>query len=133
MKQKSRTPPTPSCKLNGRSLKPYENKDKSELIFSQLQNEALKFNKQGEVLICGDFNARTRGLQDFILNDDIKENFVDCPLPNDYIYDVSINRHQLDEISNLHGNLLVKLCKHLQMRILNGRFLGDSLGFFTFF
>ena len=105
------------------------------MIFSQLQNEALKFNKKCEVLICacGDFNARTRGLQDFILNDDVKENFVDCPLPNGYISDVSINRHQLDEISNLHGNLLVKLCKHLQMRILKGRFLGDSLGFFTFF
>jgi hypothetical protein len=114
-------------------IKPYENKDKSELIFSELQNEALKFNKKCEVLICGDFNARTRGLQDFILNDDVKENFVDCPLPNDYISDVSINRHQLDEISNLHGNLLVKLCKDLQMRILKGRFLGDSLGFFTFF
>ena len=103
------------------------------MIFSELQNEALKFNKKCEVLICGDFNARTRGLQDFILNDDVKENFVDCPLPNDYISDVSINRHQLDEISNLHGNLLVKLCKDLQMRILKGRFLGDSLGFFTFF
>jgi hypothetical protein len=43
------------------------------LIFSELQNEALKFNKKCEVLICGDFNARTRGLQDFILNDDVKE------------------------------------------------------------
>jgi hypothetical protein len=75
-------------------------------------------------MICGDFNG---GLQDFILNDDVKS-----WLPNDYISDVSINRHQLDEISNLHDNLLVKLCKHLQIRILNGRFLGDSLGFFTF-
>jgi hypothetical protein len=27
-------------------IKPYENKDKSELIFSELQNEALKFNKK---------------------------------------------------------------------------------------
>ena len=38
----------------------------------------------------------------------------------------------IDDISNLHGNLSVKFCKDLQMRILNGRFLGDSLGFFTF-
>lgn len=35
--------------------------------------------------------------------------------------------------SNLHGTLLTSICKSCQLRIVNGRFLGDSLGYFTFF
>ena len=46
--------------------------------------------------------------------------------------DKPIIRNQLDKISNYHGNVLVSLCKHMQLKLLNGRFLGDSLGFFTF-
>jgi hypothetical protein len=40
-------------------------------------------------------------------------------------------RNQLDKISNYHGNILISLCKDMQLKVLNGRFLGDSLGFFT--
>ena len=34
---------------------------------------------------------------------------------------------------NIHGELLTKICKSSHLRMLNGRFLGDSLGFYTFF
>ena len=54
-------------------IKPYQNKEESELIFNRLQSEILKFKQEGEVLISGDFNARTGGLQDFVANDDIKK------------------------------------------------------------
>jgi endonuclease/exonuclease/phosphatase (EEP) superfamily protein YafD len=47
------------------------NKDDSELIFTQIENEISQFCNKGEVLICGDFNARTGGLPDFIQNDDL--------------------------------------------------------------
>lgn len=65
-------------------IKPYSSKEESELIFSKLNNEILKFQNQGETLICGDFNARTSGLLDYVINDDFKDNFTDCPLPFDY-------------------------------------------------
>ncbi|CAG2252864.1 unnamed protein product [Mytilus edulis] len=114
-------------------IKPYLNKDDSELIFTQLQNEIMQFKHQGEILICGDFNARTGGLQDYIQNDDENENFIDCPVPINYSPDIPLVRRQMDREKNIHGTLLVSLCKDLQLRLLNGRFLGDSLGFFTFY
>jgi hypothetical protein len=40
-----------------------------------------------EVLICGDFNARTGGLPDFIQNDDKNDNFNECPVPPNYTPD----------------------------------------------
>jgi hypothetical protein len=55
------------------------------------------------------------------------------PLPIDYIYDLPLNRNQLDSKSNLHGTILTNICKYCQMRIVNGKFLGDSLGYYTFF
>ncbi|CAC5377453.1 unnamed protein product [Mytilus coruscus] len=59
-------------------------------------------------------------------------NFTDCPVPEDYTPDLPLERNQLDQKNNLHGNLLVDICKSSQVRIVNGRFLGDSLGYFTF-
>ncbi|CAG2241076.1 unnamed protein product [Mytilus edulis] len=67
------------------------NKDDSELIFTQLQNEIMQFKHQGEILICGDFNARTGGLQDYIQNDDGNENFIDCPVPINYSPDIPLH------------------------------------------
>jgi hypothetical protein len=46
-------------------LKPYMNKDDSELIFTEIENEISQFCNKGEVLICGQFNARTGGLHKF--------------------------------------------------------------------
>ena len=87
----------------------------------------------GEILICGDFNARTGGLLDYIQNDDSNENFNECPVPNNYSPDIPLTRRQLDKVTNLLDNLLITLCKDMQLRILNGRFLGETFGFFTFY
>jgi hypothetical protein len=70
------------------------------------------------------------GLPDFIQNDDKNDNFNECPVPPNYTPDKPIIRNQLDKISNYHGNILISLCKDMQLKLLNGRFLGDSLGFF---
>lgn len=87
----------------------------------------------GEILLCGDFNARTSNLIDFIQDDDNNENINECPIPSNYCEDFPIPRNQLDQTKNLHGKLLIDICRDFQMRILNGRFLGDSLGYFTFY
>jgi hypothetical protein len=109
------------------------NKDDSELIFIQIENEISQFCNKGEVLLCGDFNARTWELQDFIQNDDMNDNFNECPVPPNYTPEKPIIRNQLDKISNYHRNLLISLCKAMQLKLLNGRFLGDSLWFFLRF
>jgi hypothetical protein len=44
-----------------------------------------------------------------------------------------LKRCHLDDKSNLHGNLLTNIGKSSQLRIANGRFIGDSLGYYTFF
>ncbi|CAC5361857.1 unnamed protein product [Mytilus coruscus] len=51
----------------------------------------------------------------------------------DYKPDLPLERNQLDQKNNLHGNLLVNICKSSQMRIVNGRFHGDSLGYHGYF
>ena len=115
-------------------IKPYVNKTKSEEIFSKLEIEVANYRSKGEIFICGDFNARTGGLQNFIQHDTVNDTFSDCPLPeNVYEPDISDSRNQLDETSNLQGQLLTDICKTFRLSILNGRFLGDSLGYFTFF
>lgn len=79
------------------------NMDDSELIFTQIEHEISQFCNKGEVLICGDFNARTRGLQDFSQHDDMNDIFNECPVPPNYPLDEPIIRNQLDKISNYHG------------------------------
>jgi hypothetical protein len=78
-------------------IKPYSTKEESELIFTKLQSEILKFKEQGELLICGDFNARTSGLNDYIQNDEINDHIAECPLPSDYPTDIPIQKAQLDD------------------------------------
>ena len=114
-------------------VKPYKSKDLSEHIFSQLTTEISYFQSLGEVLISGDFNARTGDLTDFIPHDSTTETFSDCPLPLDYSPDPTLPRSNTDNQTNLHGELLTTLCKTLNLRILNGRFMGDSLGYCTFY
>lgn len=109
------------------------NKELSETTFAQLESDINLYSSQGELVICGDCNARTGGLSDYIQDDFVNENFVDCPMPQDYISDIPLKRQQLDQKSNFHGTLLTNICKSSQFRIVNGRFLGDSLGYYTFF
>lgn len=59
-------------------------------------------------------------------------NINECPVPSDNQPDFPLHRAQMDSIHNLHETLLTDICKDLQLRMLNGRFLGDSLGYFTF-
>jgi hypothetical protein len=54
-------------------------KDLSETIFSELQSDITIYTSLSDILISGDFNARTGSLADFIQNDSINDNFIDCP------------------------------------------------------
>jgi hypothetical protein len=96
-------------------------------IFDELENDIIQFSSKGNIMILGDFNARTNTLVDFISKDgnnfinDTREN---CLQPK--------NRLNFDPQINNHGRQLINLCKKCDTKILNGRTQGDSFGRATF-
>ena len=78
-------------------------------------------------MILGDFNGRTNTLEDYVPKDG--NNFI-----ND-VSDISLHpkiRQNFDTTINNHGRQLINICKNTDLRILNGRTKGDSLGRPTF-
>ena len=93
-----------------------------------MANDINFFQSLGKVIIAGDLNARTGILDDFIETDNSAHSPVDCaPL----LSDVS-NRKNLDGHVNNNGKSILEICKALDLRFLNGRLKGDSLGRITF-
>ena len=43
------------------------------LSFESLQSECAQYERKGWVLPCGDFNARTNDVNDFIVNDEVDD------------------------------------------------------------
>ncbi|XP_071132876.1 uncharacterized protein [Mytilus edulis] len=82
----------------------------------------------GEILLCGDFNARIGSENDFIVNDDSKF----TPIFDTYPTDKNImTRKSRDQKIDQRGKEVLDFCISKQIRILNGRVLGDTFGNFT--
>ncbi|CAG2245087.1 unnamed protein product [Mytilus edulis] len=99
-----------------------------------LENEISTFSMNGQIVLIGDLNARTGQRADFIVNDSDHINNFDGfdLLPENYITDSEINRNNQDTSVNTVGTKLLDLCLSSRLRLLNGRFLGDSLGYYTY-
>ena len=87
----------------------------------------MKFKQKGEVIVMGDFNART-GVNEDILKIDKFDN-IDLPFINQNNH--ILPRNSEDKTVNPRGRELIELCKALQLAILNGRKNGDIFGNFT--
>ena len=88
-----------------------------------------KYSNKGNIILCGDLNARTGSEPDFIQGDC---NDINIPLYEDYICDfVQDDRHSYDCKIDTRGKQLLDMCIGSKLRILNGRMTGDSLGKFT--
>ena len=97
----------------------------------QLELDIVDFMSSGKVVIMGDLNARTGGEADFIVDDEI-DNFV--PLPHNYSVDGKITKRSFCDYNlNNSGKRLLDTCISNNMRIMNGRFVGDSIGRFTYY
>ena len=98
-------------------------------IFESVANEMSEYNLDGDILLCGDFNARTgSGVADFISDDDDMH----VPVADNYLQDRNIKyRTSQDSIVDTRGRELIDLCIESQLRILNGRSFGDSQGMYT--
>lgn len=98
-------------------------------ILDFIEMDITRYMRSGDILLCGDFNARTRNLADYIVNDDRDISFLpDIYVPDDF----HINRRNMDMKSiNNYGKWLTDLCMSANLCILNGRTLGDLLGHYT--
>ncbi|CAG2189272.1 unnamed protein product [Mytilus edulis] len=107
-----------------------------ELMLQEMrtENEISSFSMNGQIVLIGDLNARTGQRADFIVNDSDHINNFDGfdLLPENYITDSEINRNNQDTSVNTVGTKLLDLCLSSRLRLLNGRFLGDSLGYYTY-
>ena len=112
-------------------LTPYKNNnDNSKKIF-ELFEEVLEFQKKGEVIIQGDFNARTSVDSDTVTVDKYDDDFM---IPVDNLAQNIQSRNSEDNVeTNNRGKELLELCKSLGLVILNGRKTGDLFGAYTSF
>ena len=105
--------------------------DKSVDILSSLNDDISIYKDKGQIMLFGDFNARTGNLLDFVSYDDNDEY---VPLSDDYECDKIKNvRSSKDFKVCTRGKELLELCISSRMRILNGRTFGDFSGSFTSF
>ncbi len=97
-------------------------------VCEMLELDVIRYSNQGDVLICGDLNARVGNIADYIENDNTEY----TPLPNMYIPDsFTKKRFTLDQKSNEYGKWLTELCISAKLAIVNGRCIGDFRGAYT--
>jgi len=101
--------------------------------FHIIQEDITHFKQLGNVTVCGDFNARTGDLSDFLFThgkDNSNTRFAQSPVSQ--INFPNINRFSEDSKTNRYGRELIDLCKSSDMRIMNGFFRNDkNTGVFT--
>ena len=102
-------------------------------IFENLKTCIQDYSIKGELILMGDLNARTGSLNDFVELDELSRPDHDL-LPSNYLeYIILPSRHNVDQIVNDQGKYLLDTCIESKLRILNGRIIGDSLGYNTYF
>ena len=95
-------------------------------LLDDIESEIVNFTLKGDVILQGDFNARTGSMQEFAVHDDDNQ-FLE--IPEDYEIDTENYRYSQDEnTTNSRGRILIDLCTALSLRILNGRVVGDLTG-----
>lgn len=106
------------------SESPYYNPD----VFSILEEDINHYKSMGNILICGDLNARTGERADTLNTQGDKHlpGGIYSPLPE------CPTRKSFDKVTNTSGIQLLQLCCALGLYIVNGRLRGDSLGRYTY-
>ena len=92
-------------------------------IFMEFEMQISMFSSKGNVIVIGDFNARTSDKDDFITNDVI-QNDIHREVSEILTYETDTvlpTRVNPDKTVNGYGRKLLSLCKSSGLRILNGR------------
>ena len=93
--------------------------------FDSLSSILEKIDPSSNIILCGDFNARSGGLEDRVLCDNIPG--VDL-LEYQSLDHLLTERNCQDHTSNSHGTSLIDLCVENNLTLLNGRISGDLFG-----
>ena len=95
-------------------------------IFSEVEKNYQTFKSFGDIIITGDFNARTKTDDDYIIDEE--DRFSPITDLDHYVIDsVPITRSNTDlNPTDSHGERLFELCKSNLPRLLNGRFGNNS-------
>ena len=101
--------------------------DSGREILSKTEEIVNDLRQRGEVILCGDFNARIAKLTGTIEND--TSEFL--PMPEDYEPDIHNARNSQDLSMNSYCKQFINLVSNNQLYILNGRTLGDFRGQYT--
>ena len=110
-------------------LKPYKNNADNSKKILELFEEIFSFQEKGEVIVQGDFNARTNVDDDTITIDKFDDDFM---IPTENVPQNIHSRNSEDKVTADHrGKELLELCKSLGLLILNGRKVGDLFGKYT--
>jgi len=101
---------------------------KSADHFTLLSDSILKYSALGNIILAGDFNART-GAKFAIPYKHVSE--VEELCPDEGKGDLGMSRISQDKTVNLFGKKLMRLCQNFKMKIANGAVPGDRIGAFT--
>ena len=100
-------------------------------FFTDLQTKIASLTNNDYLIIGGDFNARTAKIPDYIDENHNEIEFLN--LPNTYCIDnFKKIRNNQDEHTNSYGAQLIDFCTSTNIKILNGRTLGDFTGKYTY-
>ena len=104
-----------------------------EDVISKIMADVTRYNQKGKCIVVGDLNGYTNKEPDFIMHDDVNVNINTVPLPGDYTPDANLgSRENRDShLVNRRGQEILDLCISSNLRILNGRTLGDRAGKYT--
>ena len=107
-------------------------------VYAVLFDDVARMHNQCEILVCGDYNARTNVLTEFCTFIDGSDGELDklIPTPDNQRHQMIKNmyatgklvQHSIDRApSYKHGSRLLAFCKIIDMLIFNGR-IGDDHG-----
>ena len=99
------------------------------ILQETLSNVTCKYPDQ-KLILTGDFNARTKDANDFIVDDCSTH----LPLPDVYPednFDVPRNSKDNQYDINEYGHMLLEMCCTFSVHLLNGHTRGDTLGEYT--
>ena len=100
-----------------------------------MQDDVLEYQGRGaQILVCGDFNARTAEEPDFVRTAKLQPFLLTAPDDNE-LFDYIPPRHNQDKLalgSQNWGPELLGFCRQNSLLILNGRSPGDENGQCTF-
>ena len=98
-----------------------------EETWDHIEKEIELYSNAGSVIIFGDLNGRTASKPDFIKQDTLNNFENTLYYETDNIHE----RNSEDKINNTRGIQILESCIGNNLRIVNGRKLGDLLGKYT--